>query len=157
MVDASRPSTIANALLTGEVDWWMELSADLLPMLRRSRNLAFPLLNPSGAIAGMRFNQLHPPFNNPAIRRAILHAVRQSDYMTAILGEDRANWRDGVGYFCPDTPLEVSSDQNCSARCAGSASWIVPYSPTMSSRGGPRSGRGNRIRRNSLSRLLAGT
>ena len=99
------PSTIANALIMGEVDWWMVLSADLLPMLRKSRNLAFPLLNPSGAIAVMRFNQLHPPFNDPAVRRAILHAVRQSDYMTAILGEDRANWRDGVGYFCPDTPM----------------------------------------------------
>ena len=57
----------------------------------------------------MRFNQLHPPFNNPAIRRAILHAVRQSDYMIAILGEDRANWRDGVGYFCPDTPMANSA------------------------------------------------
>jgi peptide/nickel transport system substrate-binding protein len=56
----------------------------------------------------MRFNQLHPPFDNPAIRRAILHAVRQSDYMTAILGEDRGNWRDGVGYFCPDTPMANS-------------------------------------------------
>jgi peptide/nickel transport system substrate-binding protein len=99
------PSTIANALITGEVDWWMVISADLLPLLRKSRNLAFPLLNPSGAIATMRFNQLHPPFDNPAIRRAILHAVRQSDYMTAILGEDRANWRDDVGYFCPDTPM----------------------------------------------------
>jgi peptide/nickel transport system substrate-binding protein len=98
-------SMIANALTTGEVDWWMAPSADLLPLLRKSRNIAFPILSPSGVIATMRFNQLQPPFDNPAIRRAILHAVRQSDYMTAVLGEDRANWRDGVGYFCPDTPM----------------------------------------------------
>jgi peptide/nickel transport system substrate-binding protein len=53
----------------------------------------------------MRFNQLHPPFDNPAIRRAIVHAVTQSDYMIAIQGDDRETWRDGVGYFCPDTPM----------------------------------------------------
>ena len=99
------PSMIANALTSGEIDWWAYPAVDLLPLLRKSRNIAFPLLNPSGTIATMRFNQLHPPFDNPAIRRAILHAVRQSDYMTAVLGEDRANWRDGIGYFCPDTPM----------------------------------------------------
>ena len=64
-----------------------------------------PVLVPTGAIATMRFNQLQPPFNNPAIRRAIVHAVKQSDYMIAVQGEDRVTWRDGVGYFCPDTPM----------------------------------------------------
>jgi peptide/nickel transport system substrate-binding protein len=102
-------STIANALIMGEVDWWLAPSADLLPLLRKSRNVAFPLLSPSGVLPVMRFNQLQPPFDNPAIRRAILHAVRQSDYMTAILGEDRANWRDGVGYFPPNTPMASSA------------------------------------------------
>jgi len=53
----------------------------------------------------MVFNQLHPPFDNGAIRRAIMHAVQQSDYMTAVQGEARANWRDGVGFFCPGTPM----------------------------------------------------
>ena len=98
-------ATTANALIKGEIDWWFSPPVDLLPLLRKSRNIAFPLLHPTGSMATMRFNQLHPPFDNPAIRRAILHAVRQSDYMTAVMGEDRANWRDGVGYFCPDTPM----------------------------------------------------
>src|SRR6185437_16105552 len=78
---------------------------DLLPLLRKSPDIAFRLLNPTGVMATMRFNQLQRPFDNSAIRRAVLHAVRQSDYMTAVMGEDRANWRDGVGYFCPDTPM----------------------------------------------------
>jgi peptide/nickel transport system substrate-binding protein len=98
-------STAANALIKGEIDWLFSPQIELLPLLRKSPNIAFPLLNPTGVMATMRFNQLQPPFDNPAIRRVILHAVRQSDYMSAVMGEDRANWRDGVGYFCPDTPM----------------------------------------------------
>jgi peptide/nickel transport system substrate-binding protein len=98
-------STAANALAAGEIDWWAYPSFDLLPLLRKSRNITLPILVPSGSIAVMRFNQLQPPFNNPAIRRAIMHAVQQSDYMIAVMGEDRTNWRDDVGYFCPDTPM----------------------------------------------------
>ena len=98
-------STAANALIKGEIDWLFSPQIELLPLLRKSPNIAFPLLNPTGVMATMRFNQLQPPFDNPAIRRVILHAVRQSDYMSAVMGEDRANWRDEVGYFCPDTPM----------------------------------------------------
>jgi peptide/nickel transport system substrate-binding protein len=98
-------TTAANALIKGEIDWLFSPQIDLLPLLRKSQNIAFPLLNPSGSMASMHFNQLQPPFDNPAIRRAMMHAVRQSDYMTAVMGEDRANWRDGVGYFCPDSPM----------------------------------------------------
>jgi len=53
----------------------------------------------------MRFNHLIPPFNNPAIRRALFGAVSQSDYMIGMVGTDPENWRDKVGYFCPNTPL----------------------------------------------------
>ena len=98
-------ATVANALTSGEVDWWGTPSADLLPLLRRSRGVVTPVLVPSGTIATMRFNQLNPPFDNAAIRRAIVHAVKQSDYMIAVQGEDPSTWRDGVGYFCPDTPM----------------------------------------------------
>ena len=98
-------STVANALVAGEVDWWATPVADLLPLLRKSRNIVFPIMVPTGTIATMRFNQLQKPFDNPAIRRAVMHAVQQSDYMTAVQGEDRATWRDGVGYFCPGTPM----------------------------------------------------
>ncbi len=98
-------ATVANALVAGEIDWWGTPVTDLLPILKRSRNVAFTTLVPTGTIATMRFNQLQAPFNNPAIRRAIVHAVTQSDYMIAVQGEDRSTWQDGVGYFCPDTPM----------------------------------------------------
>ena len=102
-------STVASALIAGEIDWWGGPAADLLPLLRRSGKIAFPVMIPTGSIATMRFNQMQPPFNNPAIRRAIVHAVTQSDYMTAVQSEDRATWADGVGYFCPGTPMASSA------------------------------------------------
>ncbi len=98
-------SAVANALTQGELDWWGGVAADLRPVLARSRNVRLFTMIPTGTIATMRFNQLNAPFDNPAIRRAVMHAVTQSDYMIAIQGEDRATWRDGVGYFCPDTPM----------------------------------------------------
>ena len=36
----------------------------------------------------MRLNQLTAPFNNPAIRRALLKAVDQEDFMIAVAGDD---------------------------------------------------------------------
>lgn len=53
----------------------------------------------------MRFNQLFPPFDNPAIRRALLGAVDQADFMTAVAGTDPTMWRDKIGFFPPGSPL----------------------------------------------------
>ncbi|MDI3309161.1 MAG: ABC transporter substrate-binding protein, partial [Acetobacteraceae bacterium] len=74
-------STAAAALQSGEVDWWEQPTADLLPLLQRNRNLVVEQPDPTGLLGLCRFNHLHPPFNNPAIRRALLGAVVQSDYM----------------------------------------------------------------------------
>ena len=53
----------------------------------------------------LRFNHLHPPFNNPAIRRALLGAIDQADVMNAVAGTNRALWRDRIGLFGPTSPL----------------------------------------------------
>ena len=98
-------ATAAAALQKGEVDWWLAANPDLLPRLRADRRLVVRTQDPTGIIGTMRFNQLHPPFDNPAMRRAILGAVTQADHMQAVSGPDRALWADGVGYFCPGTPL----------------------------------------------------
>jgi peptide/nickel transport system substrate-binding protein len=87
------------------VDWWEFPSIDLLPSLTRSGKVRSHIADPTGAICIARINHLHPPFNNPAIRRALLGAVNQADFMTAVAGEDRKMWRDGIGAFCPGTPM----------------------------------------------------
>jgi peptide/nickel transport system substrate-binding protein len=53
----------------------------------------------------LRVNHLHPPFNNVAVRRALLGAVDQAEAMTAIAGADRAFWHDGIGLFPAGTPF----------------------------------------------------
>ena len=97
-------STAAGALGRGEVDWWLSPDTDLLPVLRRDAGLVVRQNDPTGLIGTMRLNHLQPPFDNPALRRAVLSGVVQADFMQAVAG-DPANWRDGVGVFCPGTPL----------------------------------------------------
>jgi peptide/nickel transport system substrate-binding protein len=98
-------ATAAASLQNGEMDWWEQPTGDLQPVLRRSRDIVLEIPDPTGLVGMARFNHLHPPFNNPAIRRALLGAVNQEDFMTAVIGTDRALWRDGVGVFPPETPL----------------------------------------------------
>ena len=96
--------TAAAALQAGEVDWIEQPLQDLLPVLRRNREIDVQVLDPLGYVAIARMNQLFPPFDNPGVRRALLSAVRQSDFMRAVVGDDTALWKDGVGMFCPGTP-----------------------------------------------------
>jgi peptide/nickel transport system substrate-binding protein len=98
-------ATASAALQRGEADWWEKLDFDLKPMLARDPNLQIFVVESTGNIGFLRMNQLFPPFDNPAIRRALLGAVKQSDYMHAVAGDDHANWRDDVGFFTPDTPM----------------------------------------------------
>ena len=98
-------ATAVGALQRGEIDWLLTPNADLIDSLRTSRGVTVKVNSPTGSIATMRFNQLQPPFDNPAIRRAFFPAIVQSDYMIAESGEDHSRWRDGVGYFCPGLPM----------------------------------------------------
>ena len=99
------PTTAAQAIITGEQDWWDYASVDLMGLLQKSRGVKVVVQEPSGQIAIMRMNHLQPPFNNPAIRRAVIGAINQEDVVTAIAGTDKKMWKTGVGYFCPDTPM----------------------------------------------------
>jgi peptide/nickel transport system substrate-binding protein len=97
------PATAAAAIQKGEVDWWELPSADLLPLLAGDRDLRLATMQT--AIGIMRFNHLYPPFDNPAIRRALLGAVDQAAAMQAVAGTDPAGWRDRIGLFDPEAPL----------------------------------------------------
>ena len=82
-------ATAAAALQRGEIDWLQTPHTDLVPVLRANKNIVVRTILPTGLVAYMRFNHLTLPFNNPAIRRALIGAVNQSDYMIAINGPDR--------------------------------------------------------------------
>ena len=98
-------ASAVQALQAGEVDWVLTPNADLVDSLRKSRGVTVRVLVPTGSISTMRFNQMQAPFNNPALRRALLPAIVQSDYEIGMNGEDRSRWNDGVGFFCPQLPM----------------------------------------------------
>jgi len=101
----SDAATAVAALSQGEVDWVDRPATDLLPFLLRNADVTVEAKETAGAIGIMRFNHLYPPFNNPAIRRALLGAIDQAEVMNAVAGTDRANWHDRVGLFSPGSPL----------------------------------------------------
>jgi peptide/nickel transport system substrate-binding protein len=93
------PSTAAAALQSGEVDWWEQIHPDLASFLTRRRGITVERSDPYGLIAVARFNHLHPPFDNVALRRAVLGAINQPDFMRAISGTERATWRECYSLF----------------------------------------------------------
>ncbi len=98
-------ATSAAALQNGEIDWWETVAPDLRPLLARRPDVVLDQPDGNGTYASLRFNHLQPPFDDPAARRALLKAVKQSDFMIAVAGEDPKLWHDGVGCFPIGSPL----------------------------------------------------
>jgi peptide/nickel transport system substrate-binding protein len=99
------PGTAAAALQNGETDWWENPISDLVPLLRKNRNIMVDIADPLGNIGSFRMNHLYPPFNDVRARRAVLMAMSQEDYMRAIVGDDDKLWKPLPGFFTPGTPL----------------------------------------------------
>ncbi len=93
------------ALQTREQDWQETTPHDLLPVLKRAGGITTRILDPRGYTCMMRVNHLQPPFDNPAIRRALLGAIDQSTFMTAVAGDDPAYQSSPIGFFAPGTPM----------------------------------------------------
>ena len=98
-------STAAGAMQAGEMDWWELPTNDLIPALKKSGKIKVEVKDPTGIIGFMRMNCLQPPFDNPAIRRALFGAMKQQDFIDAIAGTEPGAGRTGVGVFCPGTAL----------------------------------------------------
>ncbi|WP_043835983.1 ABC transporter substrate-binding protein [Muricoccus aerilatus] len=99
------PATASAALQNGEVDWWENPITDLVPTLKRNRNIVVDIADPLGNIGAFRMNPLPPPFNDVRARRAVLQAMSQEDYMQALVGEDRNLWKTLPSFFTPGTPI----------------------------------------------------
>ena len=89
----------------GEIDWYEQPPPEIQQLLARNRGIAIEPMDPRPMMALMRFNFLQPPFNDPAIRRALLQAIDQEDFMVAAVGTDRALYETGVGFFTPGGPM----------------------------------------------------
>ena len=104
-------ATAAAALNAGEVDWWEQVAADLIPLLRKNKDVRVENRDALGYVGVLRFNFLQPPFNNQKMREALLYAVDQRDYVLALAGDER-NGRTCYSFLACGTPLssEVGAD-----------------------------------------------
>src|SRR6266446_9374213 len=99
------PSTASAALTQGEVDWWENPTIDLVPQLRRNKDVVLTVKDRTGRIGCLRFNQLFPPFDNVAIRRVVLSAMDQKEVITAVAGAVPSLIKTDVGLFVPGTAM----------------------------------------------------
>jgi peptide/nickel transport system substrate-binding protein len=99
------PATAVSALQRGEVDWVEAPTPDLMPVLARNPEITIQIADQIGIMPILRFNCLQPPFDNPELRRIVLHAVDQRDVLMAY-SSDETILRPGVGVFPFGTPME---------------------------------------------------
>lgn len=70
------------ALKNGEVDMIEQVPPDYINPLRQDTNIKVGVTGSSQA--SLIVNTLHPPFNKPEVRQALLHAVNQEKFLTAM-------------------------------------------------------------------------
>jgi peptide/nickel transport system substrate-binding protein len=97
-------ATASAALLSGEVDWWEAPPADYFPMLSGDPRVLLANINQLGQTTMLRFNHLHPPFDNVKMRQAILAVADQREFMTAVAG-DPENWSICNSFFTCGAPM----------------------------------------------------
>jgi len=98
------PATAAAALQRGEVDWVEAPLIDLAPMLAKSPGVKVEVFDTVGNWMMMAFNHYQPPFDNVKLRRALLPALSQIDFVDAVVGEQKTLGRTGIGVFPPASP-----------------------------------------------------
>jgi peptide/nickel transport system substrate-binding protein len=99
------PATASAALTQKEIDWWENPQIDLVPQLRRDKDLILTVKDRTGEIGCLRFNCLFPPFDNLAIRRVVVEAMDQKEIMQGVAGSDPSLIKTDVGIFVPGTPM----------------------------------------------------
>lgn len=95
--------TAVNALISGEIDLMEAPPHDLLPVLEAEQSVQLFDWNTLGNQYMFRFNALHPPFNDPKIRRAALEALNQEDFLKAVIGDPRYYKTCAAMFICGTT------------------------------------------------------
>jgi peptide/nickel transport system substrate-binding protein len=101
-------ATAAAALNSGEVDWYEQPPADILPVFAANQDIVVATVDPLGNQGVLRFNHILPPFDNVKLRQAVLNLVDQNDYMRAAAGDPKY-WKTCVALFGCGEPLETEA------------------------------------------------
>jgi len=105
------PVTAVNALTTGEVDFIQQVPYDLMPLLVDNADVEVKVLDQLGSWTYFRVNHLQPPFDRPALRRAAMLAVEQSDVLDALVG-DAANYSTCAAILGCGTPNGFEAERD---------------------------------------------
>lgn len=79
--------TALNALMKGEIDISEELSGDLIALAKKSKEIVLARQDEIGVAQQIRINSIQPPFDNPKLRQALLHAVDGADFLAAVIDD----------------------------------------------------------------------
>jgi peptide/nickel transport system substrate-binding protein len=85
-LNIANAQTSALALIQGEIDYVESPGVDFLPMLQR-RGMRIIRTNTLGAPGMIRLNHIHPPFNDPRARQAMMLLVNQEEILQAMFPE----------------------------------------------------------------------
>jgi peptide/nickel transport system substrate-binding protein len=92
-----------NAIIAGEIDMIEQPPHDLLPILKKEKDVRLVSWNPFGHQFVFRMNHVVKPFDDPRIRMAAFLALRQEDYLKATIG-DPEYYKVCTAAFICDTP-----------------------------------------------------
>jgi len=103
--------TGVNALRSGEIDLIEQVPLDLLPLLESEPDVKLDVSSTRGGQTELRFNFLHPPFNNRLVRQAALTAMNQKSIMQAQVGNPKYFKTCGAVFGCDSKfPSEEGSE-----------------------------------------------
>ena len=107
----SDTSVASIRLRSGEVDMLDAPPLDLLPTVANDRNIVIGEVWPLESYAVLRFNSIHPPFNDVKARQAVALAFSQIDYMSAAYGDPKL-WHECYAYWVCGSPngTEIGSE-----------------------------------------------
>ncbi|OWT68152.1 MULTISPECIES: ABC transporter substrate-binding protein [unclassified Achromobacter] len=89
VVNMTDAQTAVNALRQGEIDFIENVAPDLMPQLDGAKGVTVQGYGDNTNMYMLRMNWKQPPFDNVKIRRAVLAALYQVDYLEASLGDPR--------------------------------------------------------------------
>ena len=104
------PSTGANALMAGEIDYMQYLPFDMLPLLEKDKSVKLMGLDGIHQFQGnFRLNHAFPPFDNPAVRKVMWKLVDQDATLTAIGVPERYRSKSCPSFWMCGTPLTTDA------------------------------------------------
>ena len=105
-----KPRDARRALRKGKVDVWENPPPTETQRLERDDAITMASLDPIGLQGSIRINHQRPPFDDPKVRLAFLHAVDQREYLEAIIGAEERYTVCPSFFTCTGTPVLDGSE-----------------------------------------------